>query len=122
MDRFKVKQRQRLKRHYRVRKQVFGTAQRPRLSVFRSDKHVYCQLIDDLSGKTLLALSTLTAEVKKAVKSGGNIKAASLVGRQLAEKSIARKITQVVFDRGPFPYHGRLKALAESARKGGLKF
>ncbi len=122
MDRFKVKQRQRLKRHYRVRKQVFGTAQRPRLSVFRSDKHVYCQLIDDLSGKTLLALSTLTPEVKKAVKSGGNIKAASLVGRQLAEKSIARKITQVVFDRGPFPYHGRLKALAESARKGGLKF
>ncbi len=122
MDRFKVKQRQRLKRHYRVRKQVFGTTQRPRLSVFRSDKHVYCQLIDDLSGKTLLALSTLTPEVKKAVKSGGNIKAASLVGRQLAEKSIARKITQVVFDRGPFPYHGRLKALAESARKGGLKF
>lgn len=121
MDRLKVKRLQRLKRHYRVRKKILGTATRPRLSVFRSHKHIYCQLIDDLSGKTLLAFSTLMPEVKKSIKSGSNKEAASLIGRQLAEKSLAQKITQVVFDRGSFPYHGRLKSLAESARKGGLK-
>ena len=122
MDHLRKKCLQRAKRHYRTRKKVIGTQARPRLSVFRSHNHIYCQLIDDIAGKTLLALSTLMPEIKPAVKTGGHKEAATVVGKQLAEKAIAQKITQVVFDRGGFPYHGRLKALADAARAGGLKF
>ena len=89
---------------------------RPRLSVFRSLKHIHAQIVDDASGKTLAAASSLKQ------KNGGNIKAAEEVGKQIAEKALAQKIVKVVFDRGSCPYHGRVKGLAEAARKGGLDF
>jgi large subunit ribosomal protein L18 len=121
MDQQKAKTRQRQRRKLRVRRQVQGTAERPRLSVFRSSKHIYAQLIDDSKGVTLIATSSRGKGGAK-VAYGGNVKAASAVGKQLAEVAKAKGIQQVAFDRGYYKYHGRIKALADGAREGGLKF
>lgn len=111
------------RRHRRVRKKVHGTPERPRLNVFRSLKHIYAQVIDDEAGTTLVAASTVEPELR-AVSGGygGNVEAARLVGRKIAERALARGIRQVVFDRGGYRYHGRVKALAEAAREAGLDF
>jgi len=103
-----------------VRRKIVGTAERPRLSVFRSSKHIYAQLIDDISGVTLGAVSTRAKDV--GTEYGGNIKAAKSVGQKLAELAKSRGIAQVAFDRGHYRYHGRIKALADAAREGGLQF
>jgi large subunit ribosomal protein L18 len=108
--------------HLRIRKRVQGRAQRPRLSVFRSLKHIYAQIIDDTRARTLVSASSLDTELRQTMKSGGNVAAARQVGRILAQRAKAAGITQVVFDRGGYAYHGRVKALAEAAREGGLKF
>lgn len=122
MSKERDKQLARQRRHKRVRKKVFGTAVRPRLDVFRSLQNIYAQLVDDEGGRTILAISSLSPEVREKVKYGGNAEAAKLVGKALAEKCQEKKISQVVFDRGGYLYHGRVKALAEGAREGGLKF
>ena len=109
----------RLHRHRRVRGKVSGTAQRPRLNVFRSTNHIYAQLIDDVQGVTLAAASTLDKEI---AGYGGNKEAAKKVGLLIAKKAADKGITEVVFDRGGYLYHGRVKELAEGAREGGLKF
>ena len=110
---------QRIKRHKRVRGKISGTAERPRLSVFRSESNIYAQIIDDVAGNTLVAASS----VEKAFEgNGGNIEAAKKVGAMIAERALAKGIEEVVFDRGGYVYHGRVKALAEGAREGGLKF
>lgn len=108
--------------HIRIRRKIAGSGQRPRLNVYRSLDHIYVQLIDDASGKTLLSASSLDKELRKAKKSGGNIDAAKAVGKLIADRAKAQGIEAVVFDRGGYLYHGRVKALAESARAGGLKF
>ncbi len=109
----------RIRRHRRVRKKVRGTAERPRLAVFRSNKHISAQVIDDRSGRTLAAASTHEADLRG---NGGNIDAATKVGTRLAERAKAAGIDSVVFDRGGNLYHGRIKALADAAREGGLEF
>ena len=110
---------QRLKRHKRVRGKISGTPERPRLSVFRSENNIYAQIIDDVAGNTLVAASS----VEKGFEgSGGNIEAAKKVGAMVAERALKKGIEEVVFDRGGYIYHGRVKALAEGAREGGLKF
>jgi large subunit ribosomal protein L18 len=109
------------KRHIRVRKKVRGTAERSRLNVFRSTKHIYAQVIDDASGKTIVSASSLDKELKGKVK-GGNVDSAKLVGQLVAKRAADKGIKTVVFDRGGYLYHGRIKALADSAREGGLKF
>ena len=116
------RERSRVRRHHRVRLRVFGTAQRPRLNVFRSNGHLYAQVIDDTTGRTLLSASTLDKELKGTVKNGGNATAAVAVGRLVAERALKAKVTAVVFDRGGYKYHGRIKALAEASREQGLKF
>src|SRR4051812_41391445 len=108
------------RRRYRVRKSVFGSPQRPRLSVFRSDKHIYAQLIDDFAGRTLASASSTLDDVCGELKNGGNVAAAKQVGRAIAEKAKAAGITLVSFDRGGRQYHGRIKALADAAREAGL--
>src|SRR3954453_16178585 len=110
------------RRKFRTRANLFGTVERPRLSVFRSDKHIYAQLIDDLSGKTLAAAGSTTAEIRGDLKNGGNIAAAQKVGTAIAQRAKAAGISKVAFDRGGRKYHGRVKALADAARKGGLSF
>jgi large subunit ribosomal protein L18 len=112
----------RLKRQVRVRKKIRGTAQRPRLNVFRSAKHIYAQLIDDVGGATLATASTAMAAVCADLKYTGNIEAAGKVGAEIAKNALAKGITSVVFDRNGFLYHGRVKALAEAARENGLTF
>jgi large subunit ribosomal protein L18 len=107
---------------YRIRKKLSGTASRPRLAVFRSDKHIYAQVIDDETGTTLATASTREKDVHSRAPRGGNVEAAKLVGAAIAEKLKAKGIETVVFDRGGFLYHGRVKALAEAAREAGLKF
>lgn len=109
-------------RHERIRKRLSGTAERPRLSIFRSLKNTNAQLIDDVAQRTLLSVSTLDKEIKKICPGGGNIKAAALLGEVLAKKAKEKGITKVVFDRGGYLYHGRVKALAEGSRKEGLEF
>jgi len=109
-------------RHNRIRRKVSGTDQVPRLSVHRSQLNLYAQLINDLAGKTMLAVSTRDKKVKAKMDKGGTIKAAELLGQILAEQAKAKDITRVVFDRGGYAYHGRVKSLAESARKHGLEF
>ena len=108
--------------HHRVREKVRGTAQRPRLAVFRSDKHIYAQVIDDAAGRTLAHASTLDGAVRGQLKNGANIDAARAVGTLIAERLRQAGVESVVFDRGGYLYHGRVKALAEAARSGGLKF
>jgi len=118
----KTREEARQRRHRRVRKKVHGTAERPRLNVFRSLKHIYAQVIDDDAGVTLVAASTVEPELREAVGGyGGNVQAAQVVGRVIAERALAKGIERVVFDRGGYRYHGRVKALAEAAREAGLK-
>lgn len=112
----------RLKRQIRVRKKIRGTAERPRLNVFKTAKHIYAQLIDDTCGATLAAASTLLDEVSTGLAYTGNIEAAQKVGAAIAQKALAKEIKVVVFDRNGFLYHGRIKALAEAARENGLSF
>jgi large subunit ribosomal protein L18 len=109
-------------RHLRVRRQIRGTPDRPRLSVFRSLKHIYAQLIDDDAGRTLVGIDSRSPEFSQRLTTGGNIAAAKLLGELLAQMARARGIERVVFDRGGYQYHGRVKALAEAARAGGLVF
>jgi len=122
MDAQKLKHRRQERRAHRVRSKITGTAERPRLSVFRSSKHIYAQLIDDLNGVTVAAASTTVKAAKGKAAYGGNVKAAAAVGQKLAEAATAKGITQAAFDRGHYRYHGRVKALADAARKSGLKF
>ncbi|NLB50976.1 MAG: 50S ribosomal protein L18 [Clostridiaceae bacterium] len=112
----------RLRRHERVRKHVTGTADRPRLGVFRSAGHIYAQIIDDSSHHTLVAASSLDADVKSAHPMGGNVEAAKAVGKLVAERALEKGIKSVVFDRGGYLYHGRVAALADAAREAGLEF
>ena len=112
----------RLQRHKRVRRKVFGTPQRPRLCVFRSSNNIYAQIIDDTNRVTLVAASSLDEAVKGAVNHTGNKEAAKLVGEKVKKKAVEKGITEVVFDRGGYIYHGRIKELAEGAREAGLKF
>ncbi|WP_020676882.1 50S ribosomal protein L18 [Geopsychrobacter electrodiphilus] len=111
----------RLKRQARVRKKVIGTPGRPRLSVFRSAGHIYAQIIEDTSGHTLVAASTLSKDVASSVKFKGNVEAAKAVGTAIAKQALARNIDTVVFDRNGFLYQGRVQALADAAREAGLK-
>ena len=108
--------------HERIRKKISGTSERPRLSIFKSHQNIYAQIIDDSKGITLAATSSLDAEVKKDLSSGGNTEAAKKVGADIANKAKAKGITDVVFDRGGYIYHGKVKALADSARENGLNF
>lgn len=108
--------------HKRIRKKVTGTAERPRLCVHFSGKHVYAQVVDDDSGKTLIAAATTQKNVLGKNKSASNRAAAEMIGKAIAERAKAKKIDNVVFDRGGFIYHGKVKALADAAREGGLKF
>ncbi len=112
----------RLRRHHRVRRKVVGTAERPRLSVFRSLEHIYAQIIDDAAGTTLVSASTLDADVKAGIDGKGKSVKAEIVGRLLGVRAKEKGITSVVFDRGGCLYHGRVKALAEGARASGLQF
>lgn len=116
------KQEMRKKRHLRVRKKVNGTAERPRLNVYRSLKHIYAQLIDDKSGCTLVSASTLDLDLRGILTASGNKEAARQVGELLAKRAQEKDIVAVVFDRGGYLYHGRVRALAEGARSQGLKF
>jgi large subunit ribosomal protein L18 len=112
----------RKKRHLRVRKNVVGTAERPRLNVFRSLQHIYAQVINDTTGTTLASASTMDKEISATVKFGGNIEAASVVGKAVAKRALEQGIKKVVFDRGGYIYHGRVAALAAAAREAGLEF
>ena len=123
--RIKTKEDRRDRIKYRIRKKMTGTAQKPRLSVFRSVSHIYVQVIDDMSGQTLASASTVDAKVKGTMSkgvAGGNIKGAELIGTTIAERLKAKGITKVVFDRNGFLYHGRVRAVAEAARSAGLEF
>jgi large subunit ribosomal protein L18 len=114
--------RQRIRRQFRVRKRIRGSAERPRLSVFRSHKHMYAQVVDDAGGRTLVAASTTDKDVLGSLKYGGNKTAAQAVGKAIAERALAAGVKQVAFDRGACQYHGRVAALAEAARAAGLSF
>lgn len=109
-------------RHQRIRQRVIGRPDRPRLAVFRSHKHIYAQLVDDLSRRTLLTASSLDEALRTGLKRGGDVEAAKRVGTLVAEQAKRRGVTQVVFDRGGYLYHGRIKALADAARAAGLQF
>jgi large subunit ribosomal protein L18 len=108
--------------HQRVRQRVEGTTERPRLCVYRSLGHIYAQVIDDRAGKTLVSASSVDKETKKNLKGGGNIAAAKVIGKAIAERAKAAGVVKVVFDRGGYKYHGRVKALADAAREAGLQF
>ncbi len=108
--------------HVRIHKRIVRQARLPRLNVFRSISHIYAQIIDDGAGRTLVSASTRDQEIRKSLKTGGNVAAAKVVGKVLAERAVAAGISSVVFDRGGYAYHGRVKTLADAAREGGLKF
>ena len=110
------------KKHRRVRKKVFGTPERPRLAVYKSLKHLHAQVIDDVNGVTLVSASTVEKEIKEKVKGLKKSEAAKVLGKVIAERALEKGISKVVFDRGGFIYHGRVKAFAEGAREGGLQF
>jgi large subunit ribosomal protein L18 len=116
------KNKARKRRHFRVRKKIQGTAARPRLNVFRSSKHIYAQVIDDVKGVTLVSASTVDPELRGQVSHGGNISAAQQVGELVAKRALEKGIKEVVFDRGGYLYHGRIQALADAAREAGLEF
>ena len=122
MNRHKEKHLKRIRRHRRIRKKLSGTPERPRLAVYRSLRHTYAQLIDDGAARTLVAASTLNADVRDSLAGTGGCAAAKTVGKRLAEKALAHGIRYVVLDRGGFKYHGRVKALADAARESGLVF
>jgi len=121
-DKNKRKQQRLQRRKWSARSSLFGTPERPRLSVYRSDKHIYAQLIDDYAGRTLAAVATTHGEVRGELKNGGNVAAAKQAGRAIAQRAKQIGITKVAFDRGGRKYHGRVKALADAAREGGLQF
>lgn len=112
----------RTKRHYRLRNKISGTAEQPRLAVFRSNMHIYAQIIDDTVGNTLCAASTMEADIKAKVAKTNDVEAAKAVGEAVAKKALEKGITTVVFDRGGFVYHGKIQALADAAREAGLQF
>jgi len=122
MANVKSKREARLRRHRRVRRKVVGTAERPRLNVFRSLEHTYAQVIDDSVGHTLAAASTVEGDLREQCEALPKTDAATLVGKAVAERALAGGVTKVVFDRSGYQYHGRVKALAEAARKAGLEF
>lgn len=112
----------RLKRKKRIRKKISGTPEKPRLSVFRSAKHIYAQVIDDTAGQTITAASTLDAGIKANTEAKGKVGVAQLVGKLVAERALEKGVKQVVFDRNGFLYHGRIKAISDGAREAGLAF
>jgi large subunit ribosomal protein L18 len=112
----------RIRKHKRIRNKLSGNSQRPRLAVYRSLNQIYVQAIDDLTGTTLSSASTMEKEFRSGNKSGGNIEAAKVIGSNIAKRLLEKGISEVVFDRGGFDYHGRVKALADAAREAGLKF
>ena len=112
----------RIKKHNRMRNRFAGTAERPRLSVFRSNNHMYAQIIDDVAGNTIVAASTLDKDVKAELKKTNDVEAAAYLGQVIAKKALDKGINTVVFDRGGFIYHGKVQALAEAAREAGLEF
>ena len=114
-----LRERRRVRLRFQLRRKSGG---RPRLSVFRSGKHIYAQVIDDEAGRTLAAASSLEKEARETLRTGADREAATAVGRKVAERALAAGVTKVVFDRGPYLYHGRVKALADAAREGGLDF
>jgi large subunit ribosomal protein L18 len=121
-DTNKDKQKRLQRRKWNIRSRIFGSPERPRLSVFRSDKHIYAQLIDDYAGKTLAHAASTISDVRGELKNGGNIAAAKQVGKAIAERAKQIGVSKVAFDRGGRQYHGRIKALADAAREGGLSF
>ena len=108
--------------HMRIRQVIAGTTERPRLCVFRSLRHIHAQVINDAEGRTLASASSIDGEVRKQIKGGGNVAAAKMIGKVLAERAKAAGVEKVVFDRGGYQYHGRVRALADAAREAGLKF
>jgi large subunit ribosomal protein L18 len=122
MDHARTILRQRLRRRHRVRRHIRGTAERPRLSVFRTHKHIYAQVIDDSTGRTLASASSMDKQIRSTVGFGGNKQAAEAIGRAVAERAQAAGVKHVCFDRGEFRYHGRVAALADAARAAGLEF
>lgn len=122
MDHSRSILRQRQRRRYRVRRHIRGTSERPRLTVFRTSKHIYAQIIDDASGRTLVSASTMDKKLRENVGFGGNQAAAAAVGQEVAARAKAAGISKVCFDRGSFRYHGRVAALASAAREAGLDF
>ena len=122
MVRKESRQEIRVKKHMRIRNRFSGTAQRPRLAVFRSNNHMYAQIIDDVAGNTLVSASTLEKEIKAELEKTNDVDAAAYVGKIVAKRAIEKGITEVVFDRGGFLYHGKIEALAEAAREAGLVF
>lgn len=121
MDKLKAKAASLARRHRRVRGKISGTAERPRLVISRSNTHIYAQIIDDVAGRTLTSASTIDPEVRGSLKAGSNIEAAKAVGDAIGKRAVGLGVTTVVFDRGGHLYHGRVKALADSARDAGLK-
>lgn len=113
---------ERKRRHMRIRKRIMGTTERPRLAIYRSNQHIYAQIIDDQKGVTLTSASTLEQDVRKAGATSNNIETARVIGERIAKKAVEQGISQVVFDRGGNRYHGRVAALAEAARENGLQF
>jgi large subunit ribosomal protein L18 len=122
MNHEKATLRQRKRRQFRVRKRIHGNAERPRLTVFRSHKHTYAQVINDADGLTLAAASTVDKDLRGQIKFGGNKTAAQAIGKAIAERAMAAGVKQVAFDRGSCAYHGRVAALADAAREAGLSF
>lgn len=112
----------RARRHARIRRKLSGTPERPRLNVFRSDKHIYAQVIDDTTARTLVSASSAEKETKVQLVHGNTVEAAQAIGKLVAERAVAQGIKAVVFDRGGYLYHGRIQALADAAREGGLEF
>lgn len=122
MDQHRANLQLRTRRAYRVRKRTRGTSERPRLTIFRSHQHIYAQVIDDMSGRTLAAASTVDKDLRDKLKYGGNKSAAQAIGSAIAERAKSAGVTKVCFDRGSCQYHGRVAALADAARQGGLEF
>lgn len=122
MIRKESRSKNRAKKHLKIRRNLYGTSQRPRLAVFRSDKHIYAQIIDDLQGTTLVSASTLEKDVTKQLEKTNNVEAAKVVGELIARRALDKGVSEVVFDRGGYVYHGKVKALADAAREAGLQF
>lgn len=122
MKRMKRKARARKRRHRSIRRKIFGTPERPRLCVFRSLRHIYAQVIDDVHGRTLATASTVTPGLRSQCQDAGKTEAAALVGREIARRATEAGVQQIAFDRGGYKYHGRVRALADAAREGGLQF
>ena len=116
------KDKTRQKVHTRIRKKLAGTQERPRLNVYRSENHIYAQVIDDANGQTLVAASSLEKDLRGSLKTGADIEAAKVIGKLLAERAVAKGVKDVFFDRGGYIFHGRVKALADAARESGLNF